>query len=426
MSVLHESVAQLLLELKARRALIAYSGGADSTALLHSALHCFPARDVEVVAVHVNHGLDPAADEWERFCRRQAATLGAAFLALQVNVAARGGVSLEGAARSVRYAALKAAMRSGDVLMTAHHRDDQAETLLLQLLRGGGPEGLAGMPACARFGAGQIVRPFLDASRAQLRRYLRDHQLEWIEDPMNQDLRYDRAYLRRILAPSLHERWPAWRETLSRAARHQAAASELIRRFAQQRCRDCLVAGGALSVERCFALDDVERKAVLRYWIKRAGLPTPSEKQLLRLIAVMLSGTARSGALVNWPGAEVRHYRGRLYAMAPLVPPADRGAWRWPCGADLELPEIPARLSWRELAERAPELGVVPSLSVRLRRGGEKCAFAGGRFHKSLKKVFQELGVPPWERDRVPLIYLGDELRLVWNSPEDAASRGGN
>ena len=171
-----------------------------------------------------------------------------------------------------------------------------------------------------------------------------------------------------------------------------------------------------MSVERCLALDDAEKKAVLRYWIRRARLPVPSEKQLAQLIRVLLSREVRSSALVSWPGAEVRYYRGRLYAMVPRVSSSVflRGADAlcWAGGTDLALPELNVELTWKQLYERAPELAGAKFLTVRLRCGGERCAYAS--FHKKLKKVFQELGVPPWERDRTPLIYLGDELRLVW------------
>ncbi len=407
-------ITDLVDEFAARRVLVAYSGGVDSTMLLHCTAQCLAQGQIELVAVHVHHGLNVAADRWERFCRRTATQYGAAFHSLRVNAAARGGRSPEEAARSARYAALKALTQNGDVLMTAHHRDDQAETLLLQLLRGGGPEGLAAMPARVCFGGGHIARPLLDTPRAQIERYVRDYGLEWLDDPANDDPRYDRNYIRQRLAPVLCERWPAWRDTFARAARHQGEACELIEELARRQYRRCRDAGNTLSVGRCAELPDAERKAVLRYWIRRSGLPAPSEKQLLHLIAVLLSGAACAGALVCWPGAEVRHYRGRLYAMAPRAPLVDKSTRRWPCGTDLELPEINATLTWRQLLERAPELGDVSSLTVRLRRGGERCAFAGGRFHKHLKKVFQERGVPPWERDRVPLIYVGDELRVVW------------
>ncbi len=469
---LHARIARFAAEFAARRLLIAYSGGVDSTVLLHMASQCPARARTELVAVHVNHGLHADAGEWERFCRRTAKRLGVACRCLRVDAAARrsearskqaeraaenhsllegepGGRSPAGegkyqrrcgraaadggpaphfslasaarkrspeeAARDARYAALKTLVQSGDLLMTAHHRDDQAETVLLQLLRGGGPAGLAGMPACARFGAGRIVRPLLGATRAQLERYARDHRLEWLDDPANDDLRYDRNYVRRRLAPVLCERWPGWRETLARAARHQAEARALIGRVARRGYLHCRDAGGTLSVARCLELHDAEKKAVLRHWLERAGLPTPSEKQLLHLSGVLVSGDAGPGALARWPGAEVRHYRGKLYAMTPLAPPAAAGARRWRCGTDLDLPEINAKLTWRQLRERAPELTEAAALTVRLRRGGEKCAYAGGRFHKRLKKVFQELGVPPWERDRVPLVYLGDELRVVWS-----------
>ena len=403
----------------AGRVLIAYSGGMDSTVLLHVAAQCLVEGDDRLVAVHVNHGLNADADEWERFCRREATRLGVGFRCLRVNAAVRTtgvarGRSPEEAARAARYAALKALMQKGDVLMTAHHQSDQAETVLLQLLRGAGPDGLAGMPVCVGFGNGRLARPLLGTPYGEIKRYAHDNGLGWLDDPMNDDLRYSRNYLRRRLAPLLEEHWPAWQDTLSRVARHQAEARELIGQVARQRYLQCRAAGDTLSAARCRGLSGPEQKAVLRYWIGQWGLPTPSERQLLHLMGTLLRTDVRSGAMMSWPGAEIHHYRGCLYAMEPRTPLVGLFSWEWPCGTDLEMSEIGTKLTWLRLVERAPDLRDAPLLTVRLRRGSERCAYAGGRFHKRLKKVFQESGVPPWQRDRVPLIYLGDELRLVW------------
>ena len=395
------------------RILVAYSGGVDSSVLLHSVMQCFSKSKIKVIAVHVNHGLNIAATDWEQFCQRSATQMGADFCALHVDATANGGCSPEEAARNVRYAALKPLVQDGDVLMMAHHQDDQAETVLLQLLRGSGPDGLSAMPMRAHFSCGHIMRPLLAVTSSQINLYAQNHHLEWIDDPANDNLNYDRNYLRQKIEPLLCERWPGWRETLARAARHQADASQLIWQLAKQRYSYCCSSDDTLLVEACLNLGEAERKSVLRYWIKKKNLPLPSEKQLLQLIAILSSGGA--GALVCWPGAEIRHYRGRLYAMAPRPPFIDKSARHWVCGSDLELPEIKTKLTWQRLSELAPDLSQSESLTVRWRCGGEQCFL--GHFHKRLKKVFQELGVPPWERDRVPLIYLKDELRLVWYSP---------
>lgn len=407
----------------ANRVWIAVSGGIDSTVLLHLASGCF--SGARIVAVHVNHGLHPDAGEWERFCQRVAARLGVAFRSLRVQV--EGGRGVEAAARDARYAALKPLLFPGDVLMTAHHSEDQAETVLLQMLRGGGPAGLAAMPQRMRFGAGSLLRPLLEVPRRQIELFAQRFNIEYMDDPDNDDPGRDRNYLRHQVAPQLSARWPAWQKTLSRVARHQAEACDLIRQLAEQRYRDCRRTDGTLSVECCRRLDDAEKKMVLRYWIQRARLPTPSEKQLAQLVGTFLSRQVGPGALVAWPGAEVRYYRGGLYALPPRVASdaSLRGehALRWAGGTDLALPELGVKLTWKQLRVRAPGLADAEFLSVRLRCGGERYAYPG--FHKKLKKVFQELGVPPWERDRIPLIYLDEELRLVWlpDRPSQATAR---
>lgn len=313
-------IEQLADRLSARRVLVAYSGGVDSAVLLHAALHSQLKGKIDITAVHVHHGLNLAADEWAQFCENMAGRWGAAFRVLRVDAAPRGRRSPEEAARRARYTALKELMRGGDVLMTAHQRDDQAETVLLQLLRGSGPAGLAGMPGCMSFGSGHLARPLLDVTREEIERYAREQRLEWIEDPMNDEPRLDRNYLRRQLAPVLRKRWPGWRETLARVARHQGEAHELILQVARERYARCRDDDDTLSVKRCLALPAVERKAVVRYWIEQCKLPTPSERQLRNLIAAVLSDDARSGAQAHWPGGEIRHYRGRLYATAPAAP----------------------------------------------------------------------------------------------------------
>lgn len=414
-STLQFCVFHAVREVSARsRVLVACSGGIDSTVLLHLVSRYL--EKSRIVAVHVNHGLHSAADEWERFCQRTALRFGVAFSSMRVAVQVLRGASPEEEARDARYSALQGLLREGDVLMTAHNGDDQAETVLLQLLRGSGPEGLAAMPRRKPFGAGSLMRPLLNVPRSEIELYSRRFVLGYIDDPANDDPGYDRNYIRQRIGPLLGARWPSWRKGLARAASHQSEARALLRRMAEQLCYNCRNEDGTLSVERCLELDDADKKAVLRYWIRQAKLPVPSAGQLQQVVAVLLSGDVRSGALVHWPGAEICHYRGKLYVMAPREPSPGplpgQDSLRWVRGTDLVLPQTGARLSWRLLCERAPQLVGADSLTVCLRRGGERFRF--GHFHKSLKKVFQELGVPPWERGRVPLIYLDGELRLVW------------
>lgn len=407
-----EALADLLAQARAVRIVAAFSGGLDSSVLLHL-LHRFSREaGVELLAAHVNHGISADAAQWQRHCEAAARTLGVAFTALPV--ALPHGASMEAIAREHRYRALKTLLDAQTVLCTAHHRNDQAETLLLNLLRGTGPAGLAAMPKLARFGPGWIARPLLGFTRTALRAYAGEAGIRWVDDDSNDDLRHSRNYLRHRIAPVIAARWGAWDATLARAAEHQAQVRTLAAGEGGRWLGRCLTGGGLLSRKACRALPAECRSLVLRAWIASHGLAVPGERKLRVLWDELIGADARNGAAVSWPDMEFRFYRGLLYliGLPRMAPPRRRIEWRR--GRDLELPEIGMKLHWRDLVRQAPDLREA-DLNLRFRAGSEHCGYDGGRFHRSLKKLFQQCGVPPWERGRVPLVYAGDKLRVVWN-----------
>jgi len=403
---------------RARHYLIAFSGGADSSALLH-AICRGPDADVRraaVSAVHVHHGLHPHADRWAAHCLAFCGTLGVALRVLRVDARPAPGESPEAAARRARYAALEPLIEREMVLCTAHHLDDQAETVLLHLLRGAGPRGLAAMPAQRAFGAGLLARPFLSVEGRILRAYVEGAGLNFVDDDSNRDPRLDRGYLRGAVLPALMHRWPGLAATLGRAAAHQAEAWEVIATLARADLANAVFADGGLSIASVTALPAARRHTLLRLWLRDQGLPTPSNVQLAQIERVMLDSRDDASPLVCWAGAEVRRFRGVVYATAPLAKHDPRVVLPWDPSRPLALgdgsrllarPVKGAGLSVRCCARGA--------LTVRFRRGGERCRPAGSGHRRALKKLLQEHAVPPWLRSRVPLLYCGDELAAVAN-----------
>lgn len=390
---------------RATRYLVAFSGGLDSTVLLHALAHR-PRRRTPVYALHVNHGLHADAAKWALWCAAFCKSHGVVFTDTSLAIPHAPGSSLEAAAREARYAWLRAHMQPGDVLLTAHHQDDQLETFLLMALRGSGPAGLAAMPAAAPFGAGQLVRPLLGSPRAVLEAYAAQYDLQWLTDPSNADTRFDRNYLRREIAPRLRDRWPAAGETISRAARHCAAAVDLLDGLAARDWVACIRADGAsLSVARLAALASSRAAQCVRYWLARLGLPAPDEKRLGQLLGPMLTAGRDRAPNVVWAGVEVRRYRDGLYAMPPLpLAPGSEIVW------DTRKPLVlPAGLG----ALHAPSKLAGESLTVRFRVGGEALQVAGQAHHRPVKKLLQEAGIVPWMRVRLPLIYQAGELVAV-------------
>ncbi len=388
---------------------VAFSGGLDSTVLLHALAGLRRQLPAPLQAVHLDHGLQAGSVRWAAHCRGLCRELDLPLAERSLGLQPRPGASIEAEAREARLTAFRAIIAPGDLLLTAQHRDDQAETLLLQLLRGSGLSGLAAMPALAELPPGYLARPLLGFTRGELRDYAEDHKLRWVEDPSNAETGFDRNY--RVL-PLLAERWPAYARTLSRSARHCAEAQGLIDHLAE---RDfSRVRGGrpaTLSVSALVALDAPLCRALLRRWIRERGFSAASSRRLDRIIHELLGAAPDRSPVVEWPGAEVRRYRDDLFLLTPLSEPPRGDPIDWNTGLELELP---AGLGILRITRPAPDAAPPPaSLQVRFGVVGARCGMFGRGGRKSLKKVFQEHGVPDWVRPYVPLLYLNEELAAV-------------
>ncbi|MFP1679788.1 tRNA lysidine(34) synthetase TilS [Alloalcanivorax sp. C16-2] len=412
----HSSMDELSAEL-ARRAppgplWLAFSGGLDSTVLLH--LLAGAGLGARLTALHVDHGLHPDSAAWAAHCQTVARHLGVAFESTKVTVDRAAG--LEAGARDARYRALTA--RAGSAtLITAHHRDDQAETLLLRLLRGAGVAGLAAIREHGRRGDTPLWRPLLGLSRRRLLERAEQGGWSWLEDPSNTDQSLDRNYLRGTVLPALSRRWPGVLATLARAADHQAEAAALLDERAAEDAAALGATGDRLALTVA-SLSGPRRRNLLRWWLREAGAGAPSQA-LLAQIEGLLAAPADRAARVEWGGWQLRRFGGELHlldraTLAPLTeewgwPPGQDafslGAWRLEPVADAPAPPAPAStpLLWRP--RDAGPLRLVPAT------GGERL-FRNG-CHQRVSELWRAAGVPPWRRAQWPLVYEGDTLRCV-------------
>jgi tRNA(Ile)-lysidine synthase len=395
------------------RYVIALSGGLDSTVLLHALSVSRERHGKVLVAVHVDHRLHPDSASWSEYCCRLAGRLGVEILLETVTVDAAARCGLEAAAREARYAALAQHLNDGDWLLSAHHRDDQAETLLLNLMRGSGPAGLAGIGLLSRFGAGWLARPLIDVPRATLEAYAAAQELNWVEDPSNEDLRFDRNYLRHEVLPALEQRWAGVSERLARSADLAAEAASMLAELAESDLKRTGNRAARIDVEGLLALSEARQRNLLRYAARHAGLPVPGAGRLGAILGDVLRAREDAQPLVAWQGAELRRYRGSLY----LLPAPQETTWR--SGQRFAGPSLvlgPGMGSLRLVPGAARGLSdatIEHGLSIRLREGGEKIRPTGHIYTRKLKKLLQEEGVVPWMRERLPLVYAGGRLVAV-------------
>jgi len=388
-----------------RPLLLGYSGGLDSGALLQLLAADTGVRQRGLRAIHVHHGLHPDADAWARHCAAACRDLDVALDVVRVEVARDSGSGLEAAARAARHAAFASALRDDEVLVLAHHLDDQAETFLLRALRASGSDGLGAMQPWRRFGRGWLWRPLLGLPRQALLDYARDRGLDWIEDPSNASDAHDRNYLRCRVMPLLRARWPQADAALARAAELQRESAGLLDEgdagaLASVRTVD----RSCLHAPRLARLPRARRARVLRRWAGELGLPPLPARGVATVDAWLDDAAASGAATFAWHGAAVRLWRDLLWAGAEPPPVTDdlRLPWDgarplpWPGGGELVL--LPG-------ADSASDpVGAASAFLVHPRRGGERIVLPGRRHSHALKHVLQDLGVPPWIRARLPLL----------------------
>ena len=412
--------------LLAARLVVALSGGLDSVVLLHAVAGLRSTHAFALGAVHVHHGLSPNADAWGEACAALCRGLSVPLTIARVQVRRARGESLEAAARAARYEVFRA--QQAEALLLAHHADDQAETVLLQLLRGAGALGLAAMPptrALATATGLRLVRPLLRCSRATIERYASAHRLSWVEDESNRNLDLDRNYLRREVLPQLSTRYPGCRETLARAAENLSEAQQLLDQLAEQDAAG-RIGEGRLSLAALSALDPLRQRNLLRWFLRANGVAPPPRERLSDMLRQMLLARSDAHPRIDVGAWTLRRSRGWLLlepAAAEAPPP-----WTlaWDGAPSLQLPDggqlVFLAAEGAGLSRARLAAGPV---TVRTRSGGERLCPAVGRPTRSLKNLLQEAGIPAWKRPGLPLLFLGNALAWAAGVGYDCRFRAG-
>ena len=395
---------------------VAYSGGLDSHVLLHLITRLQKQQpNIRVTAIHIHHGLQAEANQWLEHCRISCLKIAIPLKIIRVDAHAQSGQSPEEAARISRYAAFKSLIKQDDILLTAQHQDDQAETVLLQLLRGSGLAGLAAMPGFGSFGAAYLARPLLPFSQQALDHYATRHQLSWIEDPSNLDDRYDRNYLRQSVLPQLRQRWPGFSKTLHRTSLHCAESQALLTELADELLASAHnLIDNTIVISTLKTLSAPKQRLLLRAWIQQSGLRYPSARTIERIINEILPAKEDKMPVVDWPEGCIRRYRNRLYLSKP-EPHFDHSTqFDWDGKKPLLMTGNGSLTAVSTSSNGiCAQQWTLHLITIRFRTGGERGRIAHRTGRHSLKKLFQESGIPPWIRNRLPLVYLGDQLAAI-------------
>jgi len=407
---------------------LAFSGGQDSTVLLHLLADLGATQKLNLQAIHVHHGLHPDADAWTDSCIKQCKKVDVELVIEKVKVVV-GEHGLEAAARKARYDALARHVRSEhDELLTAHHRDDQAETVLLHLVRGAGVSGLAGMPARRRFGSGWLSRPLLQIERETIRAYAHQHDLQWVEDGSNLDPAIRRSFLRHSVIPLLSRHWPGAVGSMAQAASHLREAENLLTHLAEEDLEACRLDDRGPSAARLASLAPERLRNALRHWILSHGIGAPSTRQLAQLVQLIGQPPKTARAEISWGGYRVRMYQDRIWIVVDdhELPGDTRLMWDLGKSATLRMGNLDLRVT-AATGEGLARSRTGSAIEVRTRQGGERCRLPGRKHHTSVKSLLQQHRISPWERKSMPLLYIDNELAAIgdrWYCEPFAARSG--
>jgi len=368
-----------------------------------------------VRAVHVNHGLHPNAPRWSEHCRGLARQLEVPLEVVAIKVARPAGESLEAAARDARYAELRRMLQAGEFLLTAHHEDDQLETVLLQLFRGSGLPGIAAMPEIAPFASGWLARPLLSRSRTELEQWVRAEELSWVDDDTNADESLDRNYLRRRVLPLIRERWKGVGSAVARSARHAAEAQRLLDKVARADVERAS-SGAELFVPTLRALQPERRRNALRFWIANSGARLPDTSRLEELAGAVIDARPDANPRVTWGDVEVQRHADLLsISRSSTAMAAVAVEWKWRTQPVLQLTAAGGTLELKPDDHGPIDLDRLPGeiLTVRSRQGGERLRPRRDGPRRTLKSLLQESHLPIGQRARLPLVFWGATLLAV-------------
>lgn len=394
---------------RANTYLVAYSGGADSTALLYALKQLENQLEAPLKAVHVNHGIHADADLWQEHCEGFCTQQEIPLMCLRVNPMGGSGEGLEAEARHLRYEAMSALLEPGDSLLTAHHADDQTETLLLNLMRGSGVDGLSAMPANRPLGAGSLHRPLLDFENAVLINYLRENNVEWLEDPSNELLTHDRNFVRHEVMPLLESRWQGVNQRLLLTRNAMAEARSVLERVADEHLEHHLRHRFVLQIGQQLDQDSALFSLAIRRWLKQAGAPPIPARSLEALYDQVFQAGKGHKTCIHWNLWTLRLHQDQLWLQQDAdIQPCP--SVEWPAAQSfVDLGDICGKL----ILEGPDRKGPYEELAVRGRKDCEANTIRQGGHHKSLKNLFQSAGIPPWLRDSIPLLEMKGKLVAI-------------
>ncbi|PHM61910.1 tRNA lysidine(34) synthetase TilS [Xenorhabdus ishibashii] len=407
-----------------KKILVGFSGGLDSTVLLHLLVRLrnqsyqLNSERMMLRAIHIHHGLNPKADLWVEHCRQICADWQVDFRTEKVQLNTRQN-GIEAAARNARYHAFQRELQPDEVLITAQHLDDQAETFLLALKRGSGPAGLSSMPARMPFAGTTLIRPLLNVSRAELEEYAQTQKLQWVEDDSNQDERYDRNFLRLNIMPLLHQRWPHFSQAVSRSASLCGEQEQLLDELLKESLDSLITAEGSISIPPLEDSSEVKRNALLRRWLNQCGVKMPAREQLQRIWSEVALARQDAEPRFRLGQYDIRRYRQQLWLL-PQYQDLAGTILEWDLQQALTLPdELGTLFCSKEngITVRKPNSNEQVTIrfgfqgnSVRGNNVRGNISIVGRQHSRHSKKLWQEFGIAPWLRERIPLLYYNEKL----------------